>query len=269
MEELDPDESAERAAGRWWDANADEYLREYGAVLGVADFIWGPEGLSEDEAHVLGPLEDLREARILEIGAGAAHCSRYLTRLGCSVVASDISATMLRRAADLSEASGIAVPLVAADATALPFSDGSFSLVFTSFGALAFVEDLGRVFSQVHRVLEDGGIFAYSAPHPVRWMFPDSPSRRDMTVTTSYFSRVPYVERTDDGELDYAEFPHTLADHVGALARSGFVVEGLWEPEWPADRTVVWGAWGPERSPWIPGTLIVRARRRSGSQRGG
>ena len=261
-EPLDPDERPSVAHSRWWSANAADYLAEHGDVLGEADFVWGPEGLEESEAEVLGDPSELRGSRILEIGAGAAQCSRYLAGLGARVVATDVSLGMLAEAASINASASAKAPLVAADGLRLPFAEGSFDVVFTSFGVVPFVENLEALFAGVARVLVPGGVFAYSAPHPARWMFPDSPTKRDMTVTTSYFSSAPYVERGDDGELVYVECHHTLSEHMNALAAAGFAIERVWEPEWPKGRDVVWGGWGPERSPWIPGTLIVRAKRK-------
>lgn len=261
-EPLEPDERPDVAHSRWWTLNAAEYRAEHGDVLGESDFVWGPEGLNEAEAFVLGDPRELNNARILEIGAGAAQCSRYLAGLGARVVATDISPGMLAEAAAINRSTRTEIPLIAADGLRLPFAKDSFDAVVTSFGVIPFVSDLKALFTGVANVLVPGGIFAYSAPHPVRWMFPDSPTRRDMTVTTPYFAADPYVERQSDGELLYVEYHHTLSEHVNGLACAGFSIEGMWEPEWPEGRTTVWGGWGPERSPWIPGTLIVRGKLR-------
>ncbi len=258
-ENIAPGESASAAHRQWWDASSDDYLSEHGETLGDTRFMWGPEGATEDDLHVLG---DLSHARVLEFGCGAAQCSRALAKRGVAVVATDISPRMLQAASQLNEHHGIEVPVLAADVLALPFQSGSFDVAFTSFGAFPFIGDLGAACMELARVLHAGGILAYSTPHPTRWMFPDSPTRDAMIVTTPYFDRRAYVERNDDDALAYVEFHHTLADHSAALAAAGFAIEQIWEPEWPAGRTLVWGGWGPERSPWIPGTLIIRARKR-------
>ena len=69
-----------RANRGWWDANADEYQAEHGAFLGDDRFVWCPEGLDEAEARLLGT--DLAGKRVLEVGAGAAQCSRWLAASG-------------------------------------------------------------------------------------------------------------------------------------------------------------------------------------------
>src|SRR5450756_1379264 len=70
-----PDDEARGTGRRWWDAHAEEYLEEHGAFLGPADFLWCPEGLRESDARLLG---DVRGRTVLEIGSGAAQCSRWL-----------------------------------------------------------------------------------------------------------------------------------------------------------------------------------------------
>src|SRR4029453_6842562 len=118
-------EESVRANRRWWDAAAPAYLAEHGSDLGDADFLWCPEGLREDEAHLLG---DVEGRRVLEIGCGSAPCARWLRRAGADVVALDLSAGMLQRAAELNRSTGIAVPLVQADAGALPVGDATMDL---------------------------------------------------------------------------------------------------------------------------------------------
>jgi SAM-dependent methyltransferase len=141
----------------------------------------------------------------------------------------------------------------------LPFPDRAFDVVFSSFGALQFVFDAGRAVDEAARVLRPGGTFAFSITHPVRWCFPDDPTSAGLTVGSSYWDRTPYVEEDDAGEATYVEHHRTLGDWVGLLARAGFRITALLEPEWPEGHDRIWGGWGPERGRLIPGTAIVSA----------
>lgn len=252
---VDPQVAVDAARG-WWDANAAEYLDEHGEFLGPADFVWCPEGLREADAHLLGDVEGLR---VLEVGAGAAQCSRWLIGQGAQVLATDLSAGMLTTARRLDLATGVAVPAVQADARRLPLPDASFDVVFTAFGALPFVADAAAVHAEVARVLRPGGRWVFAVTHPVRWAFPDDPGTAGLTVFKSYFDRRPYVEIGADGQVDYTEHHRTIADHVAQVLGAGFVLDGLVEPEWPQDLDQEWGGWGPVRGALLPGTLIVRA----------
>jgi len=254
----DPIETA-RANRSWWDAEADSYYTEHGSFLGDDDFVWGPEGLREADAHLLG---ELGGQRLLEVGAGAAQCSRYAARRGARVVATDISGAMLRHGADLNRrlalGTGLDVPLVQCDATSLPFADCSFDTVFTSYGAVPFVADSAALMAQAARVLRPGGRFVFSTTHPIRWALPDDPGYAGLTVSSSYFDRTPYVEQhsSGSGAATYVEHHRTLGDRVRELTAAGLHLVDLVEPEWPQENQQVWGGWSPLRGALIPGTAI-------------
>lgn len=101
-----------RASRGWWDRNADEYQNDHGGFLGDDRFVWGPEGLDEAEAGLLGPSSSLKGLDVLEIGAGAAQCSRWLAAQGARPVALDLSHRQLQHALRIGEG----IPLVEADA---------------------------------------------------------------------------------------------------------------------------------------------------------
>ncbi|MCF4121222.1 class I SAM-dependent methyltransferase [Antribacter sp. KLBMP9083] len=249
-----PDAEGGSAGRQWWDANAAEYLEEHGAFLGDTGFRWGPEGLTEGEAGLLG---DVTGKRVLEVGSGAAQCSRWLAGArGAHAVATDVSAAMLGGALQINAATRVWVPVVQADARALPFADASFDAVFTSFGAIPFVPDAWRVHRESARVLRPGGRWVFSVTHPLRWAFPDDPTRQGLTATRSYFDRRPYVEADTTGSVLYAEYHRTLGDHVRDVAAAGLRLLDVVEPEWPAWNTQTWGGWGPERGAFLPGTAV-------------
>lgn len=242
-----------RANRRWWDAEADEYHREHGAFLGTADFVWCPERLREEDARLLGPV---RGRRILEVGCGAAMCSRWLAAQGAGPIACDLSAGMLRHARAGAAASGIEVPLVQADAQRLPFRDASFDIAFTAFGAVAFVADSAAIMHEAARVLRPGGRWVFATTHPLRWSFPDDPGPAGLRATMPYWDRTPYVEFADDGTATYVEHHRTLGDRVREIADAGFRLVDLVEPEWPPGHTQEWGQWSPLRGAILPGTAI-------------
>jgi SAM-dependent methyltransferase len=245
------------AANRaWWDAEAGEYYDEHGSFLGDADFVWGPEGWRESELGLLGPLAD---RRVLEIGAGAGQCSRWVAAQGGRVVATDLSAGMLRKAVELNrraEPPAGPVPLAQCDAVALPFGEACFDAVFTAYGAVPFVADSALLMREVARVLRPGGRFVFSTTHPFRWAFPDDAGPHGLTVTQSYFDRTPYVEADSDGEATYVEHHRTLGDRVRELVAAGLVLVDLVEPDWPERTTATWGGWSPLRGRLFPGTAI-------------
>ena len=269
-----------RASRGWWDRNADEYQQEHGSFLGDDRFVWGPEGLDEAEAGLLGPVDGLKGLTVLEVGAGAAQCARWLAAQGARPVALDLSFEQLRHArqvdakavasaaaagapaaAAATSAAAERITLVQADATALPFRDGSFDLACSAYGAIPFVADPVRVMREVHRVLRPGARWVFSVTHPVRWAFPDEPGPEGLSVAASYFDRTPYVEQDESGRAVYVEHHRTLGDRVRDLVAGGFRLVDLVEPEWPAWNHQDWGGWSALRGSLIPGTAIFVCER--------
>jgi SAM-dependent methyltransferase len=247
-----------RANRQWWDCAAHDYQTEHGGFLGAARFVWGPEGLDEADARLLG---DVGGRRVLELGCGAAQCSRWLLDAGAHPVALDLSAAQLReaRAIDARRPPQERVPLVQADAARLPFAGASFDLACSAYGALPFVADVAGVLGEVARVLRPGGRFVASLTHPVRWCFPDDPGPAGLVARDSYWDRTPYVEEDDRGRATYVEHHRTLGDLVRAVVAAGLELVDLVEPEWPDGHDRSWGGWSPLRGRVLPGTVILVA----------
>ncbi len=241
------------ASRRWWDADAEDYLAEHGTFLGDARFVWCPEGLSEADVRLLG---DVAGRRVLEVGAGAAQCARWLLARGADPVALDLSGVMLGHARRLGAAAGLDVPLVQADAQALPFADGSFDLACSAYGAVPFVADSAAVMREVGRVLRPAGRWVFATTHPIRWCFLDDPGEGGLVAVSSYFDRTPYVEQDAGGVATYVEHHRTLGDRVREIVGAGLRLVDLIEPAWPEGHTRTWGQWSPLRGAVIPGTTI-------------
>ncbi|CAM3189243.1 demethylmenaquinone methyltransferase [Stackebrandtia soli] len=88
--------------------------------------------------------------RCLDLGAGSGVSTAELARSGASVIGADISLGMLK------VGRGRGVPLLAADALALPFADESFDAVTISF-AIRNLHDVEAGLREMARVLKPGG----------------------------------------------------------------------------------------------------------------
>lgn len=102
-----------------------------------------------------------RGRRILDVGAGDGSVSRLCRARGADVVACDLSPVQLRRA--MSRTPGLAV--AAGDAGRLPFADGSFDAVLSSFGAVIAPEPEATA-AELFRVCRPGGVVALTAWPP-------------------------------------------------------------------------------------------------------
>lgn len=252
------DDASRRASRDWWDAEADSYQAVHGGFLGDARFVWGPEGLDETDVRLLGPVTD---RDVLEVGCGAAACSRWLLTQGARPVGVDVSMRQLQHARRIDEETGLRVPVVQGSGTALPFQDAAFDLACSAYGAVPFVDDSAGLMAEVARVLRPGGRWVFSVNHPLSWVFPDDPGPDGLVAHASYFDRRAYIERDEAGNATYVQHHRTLGDRVRELVTSGFVLDDLIEPEWPADNDQTWGAWSPLRGALLPGTAIFVCRK--------
>ena len=105
---------------------------------------------------------------VLDVGAGTGNFTIACAREGASVVASDISPGMVERGRARTEAEGFDVEWVEADVEALPFEDGRFDCVGSTFGA--FIAPRPEVASaEMFRVVRPGGTVGLTAWTPDGW----------------------------------------------------------------------------------------------------
>jgi ubiquinone/menaquinone biosynthesis C-methylase UbiE len=107
--------------------------------------------------------EDLCEAldvrsghKVLDVAAGNGNASLAAARRWCEVVATDYVTALLERASERAAAERLVIEFRQADAEALPFADGSFDVVVSTFGVM-FTPDQERAASEMLRVCRRGG----------------------------------------------------------------------------------------------------------------
>ena len=89
--------------------------------------------------------------RVLDVATGSGNAALAAARRGCEVVGVDYVPALLERARRRTEAEGLTIEFVEGDAEALPFSDGSFDVVSTVFGAM-FAPDQDQTANELARV---------------------------------------------------------------------------------------------------------------------
>lgn len=118
-------------------------------------------GYAADMAHRATSGSTL--SRVLETAAGSGIVTRALRDVlpaGTHLTATDLNPAML----DIARAKFRAdqdVVFQPADATALPFPDGSFDLMICQFGVM-FYPDKDKGYREAHRVLTQGGRYLFS-----------------------------------------------------------------------------------------------------------
>jgi demethylmenaquinone methyltransferase / 2-methoxy-6-polyprenyl-1,4-benzoquinol methylase len=150
--------------------------------------------------------------RVLDLAAGTAVSTVEFTRAGAWSVAADFSLGMLRAGRHRQ------VPLVGADAMALPFADGVFDAVTISFG-LRNVADPDAALREFRRVTRPGGTLVVCEFSSPTW----TPFR---TLYSEYLMRaLPPIARavssSPDAYVYLAESIRAWPDQQGLAARIG------------------------------------------------
>ena len=93
---------------------------------------------------------------MLDVAAGNGNVSLAAARRWCDVVATDYVPALLERARERAAAERLDIEFREADAEALPFADGSFDVVVSTFGVM-FTPDQDRAAAELVRVCRRGG----------------------------------------------------------------------------------------------------------------
>lgn len=100
---------------------------------------------------------DLRaRERVLDVAAGNGNATLAAARRWCDVVSTDYVGALLVRGQARASAEGLAVQFKEADAENLPYADGSFDVVLSTFGVM-FTPNQERAASELARVCRPGG----------------------------------------------------------------------------------------------------------------
>ncbi|MBA3596266.1 MAG: methyltransferase domain-containing protein [Methylibium sp.] len=94
--------------------------------------------------------------KVLDVAAGNGNVSLAAARRWCDVVSTDYVPALLVRARERAAAERLAIEFREADAEALPFPDGSFDAVVSTFGVM-FTPDQDRAAAELIRVCRPGG----------------------------------------------------------------------------------------------------------------
>ena len=100
---------------------------------------------------------DLRSgSKVLDVAAGNGNCSLAAARRWCNVTSTDYVVSLLEDGRRRAEAERLPMQFQEADAEALPFADGSFDAVLSSFGVM-FAPNHARAASEMVRVCRSRG----------------------------------------------------------------------------------------------------------------
>lgn len=135
--------------------------------------VWSAGNWEEVADYVAGVGPALLDAvgvepgmRLLDVGTGSGGSVAIpAAQRGAEVVGSDITATHFEAGRQRAAAAGVEVEWVEADALELPFEDGSFDRVCSTFGHM-FAPDHELAAAELVRVCKPGGVIGFCAWTP-------------------------------------------------------------------------------------------------------
>lgn len=155
--------------------------------------VWSSGGLAYDEIsrQISSALEHcVRRAnprpgeQFLDVATGTGWTSRLLAARGAQVVGVDIAADLIDAAKTLRQTQGLDITYQVADAEKLPFKDGQFDAVVSTFGVM-FVARPEVAAAEIARVCRKGGRVALTT-----WL-PDSNVFEMFRVMRAYMPAPP------------------------------------------------------------------------------
>ena len=203
---------------------------------------------------------DLKDYRILDLGCGYGWFARWARDSGASFVkAVDISQKMINRAKELDGGDGTGkIIFENCDIGTINLSERekkAYDLVYSSL-TFHYIEDLARLYREIHASLRKGGRLVFSVEHPVYsapihpgadWkVFQEEEEERKVWPLNSY-SDEGWRVSSWLGIDGVRKFHRTVETYVTLLLESGFVLTGLkdWvpsiedvkeHPEWKDER---------------------------------
>jgi SAM-dependent methyltransferase len=142
---------------------SNQAVRFTGGIPASYDTGLGPNIFIDYAADLARRATAAMPARVLEIAAGTGIVTRLLRDAlpdSSRLVASDLNSPMLEIARQKFRA-GEKVEFRPADATALPFDDGSFDVLVCQFGVM-FFHDKDKSYREANRVLTSGGRYYFN-----------------------------------------------------------------------------------------------------------
>jgi ubiquinone/menaquinone biosynthesis C-methylase UbiE len=117
--------------------------------------------------HCVERLNPVDGERVADVATGTGWTSRTVARLGAHVIGVDIADGLLRAASEIAQEQGLSIEYRRGDAEELPFEEGEFDAVISTFGVM-FAPGQQAAAAELARICRSGGRLAIAA-----WL-PDS-----------------------------------------------------------------------------------------------
>jgi SAM-dependent methyltransferase len=140
----------------------EELKQRQSVVWGSAPFERIADEIAGIHDHLVAELAPQAGEEWLDVGTGTGGVAVRAARAGANVTGSDLAPALIETAKRLADAERLRVHFEVGDAEQLPYGDGSFDIVSSSFGAI-FAPDHAAVARELARVTREGGRIGLTA----------------------------------------------------------------------------------------------------------
>ncbi len=229
---------------------------------GTALPIYGPLAPTENDLRLL---DQIRGARILEIGCGSGHSLLYLGEHDAAELwGLDLSETQIGYASALLQEKGYTAHLFSSPMEENPGIPDSYFDMVLSIYALGWTYDLAHTLSLITSYLKPGGSFIFSWEHPIYGCLKSQDGQ--MFLKRSYSDEIPITRPSWVGNASVIQYTRKLSTYLNSLIEAGLIVERVIEgdanPSLAREEDHLPDGWySISRAQMMPTTLIVRARK--------
>ena len=179
----------------------------------------------------LADLTEVKDKSLLHLQCHFGQDTISWANLGAQATGIDFSEEAIKAAKALSAETGVSATFVECNAYDTPsFVKEQFDIVFTSYGAICWLDDLERWAKMVHTMVKPGGTFYIAEFHPAIYIFNFETGEIEYT----YFQgKAPIADETEgtygksDSKITYTDYTwiHTISKLIQVLVNEGFEVE--------------------------------------------
>jgi SAM-dependent methyltransferase len=216
-----------------WDAWTPFHVRS--AHYDVEGFKAGASRLTPLEIDEVG---DVTGKSLLHLQCHFGLDTLSWARRGAKVTGADFSEEAISQARSLSAELGIEARFVCANLYDLPeLLTGPFDIVFTSYGTIQWLPDLGRWAEVIAHFLRPGGTFYIAEFHPFRALLEEAEDGEVKFRYPYFHTREPlalesqgsYADPSAPVRLPEYSWCHSLSDVVNAVIGAGLTLTFLHE----------------------------------------
>lgn len=210
-----------------WNNRTETHLKS--EFYDLEGFMKGKSSLNEIELELLG---DIQGKSILHLQCHFGQDTISLSRIGANVVGVDLSDKAIESAKQIAQETQSNTRFICCDIYDLPnHLNEKFDIVFTSYGTIGWLPDLGKWAEIISNYLKPNGQFVFVEFHPVVWMFDDNFEK----IGYRYFNSGAiietesgtYADKTAEITQSYVMWNHGLSEVINSLILNGIEIKSL------------------------------------------